>query len=926
MIKQPAGRIARIVALLLLIQLLAISGALAQPSAVKEYKLDNGLTVLIKETHAAPVLTAQIWFKVGSRNEHEGITGISHILEHLQFASSKNYPKGKISEMVHERGGIDNAATWTDFTYYWELMSSENLDFTIKTMAERVGGALLKPDEFAKERTVVLSELEGDENDPDTLLYQNVMATAFQASPYHWPTIGWLNDVKNIDRSQLVAYYDAWYHPNNATLVLVGDIDPAKAMTLVKRYFGKIPSEPLPRQPYTKDQPQDGIRTVTVRREGTAERVILGYHVPSINDPDSYPLTVLDQILSGGRSSRLYQALVEKRLATSAWSSAGNREDPSLFMLGATGSQGVTADQLEKALREQVELIKSAPPTQEEMQTAKNQIEADFVYQNDSVSDQGEQLGYYNTITSWHYLETFIPRIKAVTAEQVQAVAKKYFNNTNLTAGKFVPTGPPAGGVETGPPAGPVHFSPLPGPTYGMSFYRNPASLAGRGPKTVSRPVSAAGVPQASSKAIVKPYRVVLDNGMVVIVQENHSNPTVAIAGNMKAGSNFDPAGKDGVASLTASMISRGTTSRTSLQIAKASEQVGANISSSADDESMDFSAKSLTKDFPLVLDLLSDEFRNATFPEQQFETLKGRTLSELAESKESPESQATRMFYHTIYPPGHPYYQPTVAQAQQEVQSITRDDLVNFYKTYYRPDTTIIVIAGDVDSKKAVELVKCYFGDWKASGPAPKVEIPTVMPQTQSKRVVIPMMDKTEVDVIYGYALGMKRSNSDYYAMRIMNQILGGSGALTSVLGEQIREQRGLVYDVRSGFDAGLGGGPWYASLGSNPKNVDQAIDVLRKQIALFKQNGATQKEYEQAREFIIGVFPVALETNAGVARALLSAEFYGLGMNYLRDYAKIYRSVTLQQVNAAARKYLHPEAATLVIAGPYQEKTSKP
>ena len=460
-------KIGRSIALLVFVQLLVLTCAFAQGN-VREAKLDNGLTVLLKESHAAPVFTAQIWFKVGSRNEHTGITGISHLLEHMLFNSSKNYKKGEISKMVHERGGIDNAATWTDFTYYWDLLSSENLEFAIKTLAEKAGNALLLNSEFQKERVVVLSELEGDENDPDTLLYQGLMAQGIAESPYHWPTIGYRSDVENIDRTQLADYYHAYYHPNNATLVLVGDFNSDKALAFVKKYFAKLPNTKLPRPPYTIEPPQHGERRFIIRKEGTAERVMMGYHVPSLKDPDAYALTVLDQILSGGRSSRLYQAMVDTRMATSAWSSPGNRTAPSLFMLGATAQQGMTAAQLEKVLLEQVEKAKTTLPSEEEMQATRNQLEAYFVYQNDSVSDQGEQLGYYNTVADWHYLYTLIPKIKAVTPEQVQAVAKKYFTTDNLTVGTFIPTGPATGGTGGGPSGGALRNSELPG----LCYYR----------------------------------------------------------------------------------------------------------------------------------------------------------------------------------------------------------------------------------------------------------------------------------------------------------------------------------------------------------------------------------------------------------------------------------------------------------------------
>ncbi|MCX8053221.1 MAG: insulinase family protein [Armatimonadetes bacterium] len=897
--------------------LLVTSSALAQATGVIETKLPNGLTVLMKESHAAPVFTAQVWFRVGSRNEHTGITGISHLLEHMLFNSSKNYKKGEITRIIREKGGIENAATWTDFTYYWQLMSSEHLELSLKTLAERVGNALLLDSEFQKERTVVLSERQGRENDPGWQLYQGLMSTAFQAHPYQWPVIGWQSDVENISRSQLTTYYHTYYHPNNATLVLVGDFDPKKALALVRKYFGKKPPAKMPKQVYTNEPRQRGKREINIRLRGNAERIQLGYHGPAIDDPDSYAMMILDQILSGGRSSRLYQALVEKQLATSAWSSADIRRDPGLFILGATARHGVNIATVESALLAEVEKIKSSPPSEEEIQAARNQLQAYVVFQNDSVSDQGEQLGYYNTVTSWRYLETLIPRINAVTARQVQEVARKYLVEDNLTIARFIPTDGEASGPEGEDYSGEVQYSK------GCEFYRTPPLLSprrrARG-KSVSLPVSLTARMKSgeSRQQAARPYRETLPNGLVVIVHENHSNPTIAVAGNIKAGSYFDPPGKSGVANLVAETITRGTKNRTALEIAKQIDFVGASIDTSSGVESAEFRARCLTKDLPMILDVLADELMNASFPEDQFERAKGEALSRLVQSEESPDAQAMRAFYHAVFPPGHPYHMLNFEDAKNNLKAIAREDLAVFYKTYYRPDTTIIVIAGDVGAKEAVELVKRAFGNWRAEGPPPNINIPTVQPQTQGAKIAIPMEDKSEVSLLFGHALGLKRSDPDFYAVRVMNQILGGAGALASILGNEIREKRGLAYDVYSTFEATLGAGPWYTALGTSPRDLDEALNTLKENIAKFKKDGPTKKQFEQAREFIVGVFPIALETNAGIARQLLNAEFYGLGVDYLSKYAEVYRSVTFDQVKAAAAKYLNPEAATLVVAGP--------
>ena len=409
-------------------------------------------------------------------------------------------------------------------------------------------------------------------------------------------------------------------------------------MALAKKYMGSFPAEPLPRPVYTTEPPQHGKRTAMIRREGTAERILLGYHIPSLTDKDTYPLMLLDQIMSGGRSGRLYQALVETGLATEAYSNAGSRKDPSLFYLGATAREGKSADTLEKALLEQVDRAKATKPTEKEIQAAKNQLEAYYVFQNDSVSDQGEQLGYYNTVASWHYLETLIPNLKAVTAAQVQEVAKKYLNEDNLTVAKYIPTGPPDGG-QSSPSmgGGALHRSLLPSEATGVSYYRKLQRSSSCRPK----------LPPKQAVRSSSLNRVVLPNGIVVIVVENHSNPTIAIAGNLKAGSCFDPKSKTGTAKLVADMIQRGTTKRSALDLASAAEFVGGSLQASANTESAGFAAKSLSKDLPLMLDLLSDELRHASFPADQFDRAKGQMVSELEQSKEQPSAMAQRAFYN---------------------------------------------------------------------------------------------------------------------------------------------------------------------------------------------------------------------------------------------------------------------------------------
>lgn len=911
---------------------LASFGTINAAESVKETILPNGLRVLTKEVHAAPVVSVQVWYRVGSRNEHTGITGYSHLLEHMMFKGTKLYKKGELTRLVRAKGGIDNAGTWTDYTQYWELLSSEHLEFAIKAEADRMVNSLIDPKELKAEMVVVRSELEGRESSPDVLLWDAVSAAAFDAHPYQWPIIGWRSDVEAVNRDILFNHYKSYYHPNNATLVLIGDFDTEQALALAKKYFGALHAGPKPPTVKTVEPPQHGEKRVKIERQGNAERVLIGYHMPAISSPDTFPLIVLDQILSGGRSSRMYQALVQGELAVSTYSSLSPRTDPSLFYLQATGRGGVTAVRLEKSLLDEAEKAKTTLVTDEELTRAKNQIEADFIFSKDSVSDQGELLGYYATVADWKLIDQYIPKIKAVTAADVQSVAKKYLVESNRTVGWFVPTGEQAQERPSAGPGGVANYRPN---TEGMYRVAAVAEKALKtSPSKVTQPVKTVKPspkppsppkPKPTPKSVVtpraKPYRTVLPNGIIVIVQENHSNPTIAIRGNLKAGAVFDPEDKQGLAALTAGMLSRGTMTRTFLQLAKEPESVGASVSIGGGMEAVTLFGTALKKDYGLVVEILADMLRNPSFPKDEMEKLRAQTLSVLERERENPDKRAQRAFRAAVFPPGHPYHQQTIEQDQQELKSITRDDVLAFYNERYGPDTMIIVVAGDITPGQTVQTIKDCFGSWPKKGDLPKIDIPSIPVQEKPIKEIVPMADKSEVSIIFGHAGMLARKNPEFYAANVMNQVLGGGGALSSRLGRSIREDMGLVYDVYSMFEPTLGEGPWYVALGTNPANADKAISAMKAEIARICDKGATDAEMKEAMEFIVGFFPIRLETNSGVAQTLLNAEFYGLGVNYIRDYAKLYKAVTLQQVNAAAKKYLHPDRGTLVIAGPYTE-----
>ncbi len=892
-----------------LLVLAAVAGAAAQAPAptrpeatltagITETVLPNGLKVLTKEVRSAPVVSFSVWYKVGSRNEHTGITGVSHLLEHMLFKGTRRYRVGEISRSLFLNGAAFNASTYYDWTNYYETVAADRLELAMQIEADRMVNSRIDKADLASEMTVVRSELEGGENNPGRLLWQAVTATAFVAHPYQWPVIGWRSDVENVPRDAIHRYYTTYYGPSNATVVIVGDFDTTRALELVRKHFGRLKAIPAPPPAYTVEPPQRGERRVVVKRAGSLPMVMLAYKTPAANHPDLYALDVLAMVLGEGRTSRLYQGLVETQLASSADAGVPSLKDPFLFYLSATARPGVTPDKLEAALGDEVERVKTAPITAEELARAKSRVEAEFAFQSDSVTSQARQIGYWAMVDDWRYLATYVERTRALTAEDVQRVAQTYLVPETRTVGHFVPT---ADGAPAGPP--PKEASAR-------------VEKAKRGDRQIPLPQ-----PSKTRPASRQVSRFRLENGVSVVVQENPANATFAIRGSVPAGSIAEPKDKVGLAGLTASMLVRGTATRNALEFATALENVGASLNASANTLATMLSARAQSKDFDLVMDLLAEMLRQPTFPAEDLERLKGRVLAALTQEKTDSDRLAGRAFERAVYPPGHRLRPETLEEAQQAVGAITRDDVERFYRQQYGPDQMILVVAGDVKADRVRQALEARLGSWARNPQTAPVPAPDGPLQDAPVEVVIPVPDKSQTAILWGHAGGLRRSDPDFYAAQVMNLVLGGAGALNSRLGTSIRDDLGLAYNVYSFFDSSLYPGPFEIALGTNPANARKAVDALQAEVRRIRDHGVTQRERDEAVAYLTGRFPLRLETNAGMADILWAMDFYTLGPDYIDRYADYYRAVTIGQVNEAARKHLHPDRATLVIAGTLAE-----
>ncbi len=412
---------------------------------VRDVTLTNGLRVLLLEDHRTPTVTLQVWYRVGSRNEHLGTTGISHMLEHMMFRGAKKYGPGSFSEMVEKNGGNDNAFTTEDYTVYFENIASQKVDILLDLESDRMADILLDPKLFLLEKNVVIEERRlRTEDNPVSDLLEQVDAAAFKAHPYHSPVIGWMSDIEQLTRDDVYNYYKTYYAPNNAVLVVVGDFKSEELIAKIEKGFGPIKSNAPPPKVRSIEPPQRGERHVTLRRNAELPFVAVAYHTPNFTSHDSFALEVLSTILAKGDSSSLYKSLVyDKQIALSVGGDYSRLNiDPSLIYFYAQVLPGRNPADVENAIYGEIEKIKREPISQYELDKAKNQLESSFVFSQDSLFGMGFILGQYEILGNWKRVKDYIPGIRAVTAADVINVAKKYLTQDNRTVGVLIPEKP----------------------------------------------------------------------------------------------------------------------------------------------------------------------------------------------------------------------------------------------------------------------------------------------------------------------------------------------------------------------------------------------------------------------------------------------------------------------------------------------------
>jgi zinc protease len=867
---------------------------------VKKTVLDNGLVVLTKEVHTAPVVSVQVWYKVGSRNERAKENGISHQLEHLMFKGTKTRPV-QFGRLFSALGSQFNAFTSYDETAYFGTVQRDKVDALITLEADRMQNALIGAEELKSEKRVVISELQGYDNSPSYRLSVAVMRAAFPNHQYGLSVGGTKADVENFSLEQVRNYYQTYYSPDNATLIITGDFDTAATLKTVKANFGKVPKRAkVVAQPKVEKVATAPQKTPIVLKErGSTPLLQIVYPLTDIKHPDVPAIDVMDAILTGGRSSRLYQALVETGLASSVGATASELIEPGWYEFNATGAPGKDLKQVAEVLQKTVTQMQQKPVTAAELNRAKTLLQASFILGNQDITSQATQLGYNQTTTGdYLFLDRYLAGVAKVTPQDIQRVTKTYLNPAKQTIGFFEPTQPDGKPGDSGGGSGKTVENFNPGKPV------DPAELAKYLPKSV-----ASNIPSKQSL----PEEVTLKNGLKVFLLRDRSTPTINISGQIGAGTGFDIAAKAGVANLVAGNLMNGTKTQNALTLAQSLEDKGASVGFSASREGVSVGAQGLSTNLPLLVQTMADVMQNATFPAEQLELTRQRALTGLKAQLDDPKSYGRRVFQQTIYPENHPFHTfPT----EDSLKAITREDLVSFYKQYYRPDTTNLAIVGDFDPNQIKTLLNQAFGKWQPQGKATVLQVPKVALPTKTATLNPVIPGKAEAITYIGYN-GISRKDPRYYAVLIMNQILGGD-TLSSRLGTEVRDRQGLTYGIYSAFSAGNNPGPFLIQMQTAPADAPKAIASTLGLLKQLREQGITEAEFNNAKRSITSSYPVDLASPGEVASIISSNSSNGLVTAEIRDFPSRINRVTMAQVKQVIQELIQPDKLVIVTAGP--------
>ena len=883
---------------------------------ITEYKLDNGLRVLLYPDSSRPTVTINMVVLVGSRHEGYGETGMAHLLEHMNFKGTDEHPN--IPKVLQDHGAQFNATTSDDRTNYYETVpaSDENLDYFLRLEADRLVNSLIRKSDLDSEMTVVRNEFERGENSPSNVLMERISEAAYEFHNYGKPTIGNRSDIERVPIENLQAFYHKYYRPDNVVLVIAGQFEPTKALELVQKYFGAIPR---PQQKldttYTEEPEQDGERTVTLRRVGDVGLVGAAYHIPAASHEDAAALQVLGNLLTSQPSGRLYKALVETKKATSAFASGRGQHDPGLFLALVEVRDPATLNNVRDDMTNLVESIGAKGVTEEEVERAKQQILK--ARERAAANTSQFALALTESIANgdWRLYFLHRDRIEKVTPDQVKAVAAKYLLPNNRTVGIFIPTEKP-------------DRAPVPASPDLKTLVENY-----QGHKLISAGESFDATPENIESRV---KRFDLPEGIkATLLPKKTRGDEVHLVLTLHYGDENTLKGLDVAAGFLPNLMLRGTKKLSYQEYRDQLDKLGATIGAGsgarrgggpASAGTIRFSIQAKRDTLPKVLEIFKQVLREPLLPEDKFDEMKRAELADLEQSKTEPAELASTALRRSLapYSADDVRYVPSIEESIDRVKDCTYSQVEKLYRDYLGSQHGELSIVGDFDPDTCLPILKESLAGWKAGMPYTRIAM-NVPGGLSGGKHSINTPDKANATYVAGILFPLRDDDPDYPALVIADYIFGG-GSLSSRLGNRVRQKEGLSYGVGSN----LGASPFdlRASITmqaiSNPQNIDKVVKAIKEELDKLVADGVTQEELDKAKQGYLQSQKVRRTSDAGLAASLTQLSHEGRTMRFTADLERKIDALTPEHVAAAVRKHIRPNDLVIVTAGDFNRTGS--
>jgi len=869
----------------------------------ERYKLANGLEVILSEDHRLPLVSVNLWYHVGPANETAGRTGFAHLFEHMMFEGSKHVASSAHAHYLEAAGATDfNGTTDFDRTNYYETLPSNQLELALWLESDRMGYLPDKLDQanLSNQQDVVRNERrQSTENVPYGLAEEAVFHELFPKDhPYYPMVIGSHADIQAAKLEDVRNFFKLYYAPNNASLAIVGDFDPAKTKDLVEKYFGSLKAGASVPRVQVSTPPITSERRKTVQDNVQLPRVYMAWLTSPIFKPGDAEADIAGSALGGGKSSRLYKKLVyEKQMALDVEAYQQSLTLRSVFQISATARPGVKAEDLEKAINEELEAFRKSGPTLDEMKRARNGIETRTISGLEVLNGVANLLNSYN-----HYLGTpdflaaDIARYENATPEAVQAFSQEQLKPNERVVVYAVPGKPDLGPQVATPKA-------------------EAKGAAASGGEAVNADASWREKPPTPGPArplhLPVPEEFKLSNGLTVLFSERPGLPLVAASLVVRRGSGANPLDRPGLASFTSRMLQQGTATRSALEIADRAADLGTTVGTRASMDSSRIGSESLTRNFPDVLELMGDLLLHPSFPEKEINRVKSERQAALVQERDEPFAVATRVYSAALYGPKYTYGYPDIGTSES-LKAITREDLEKFWKENYSPSDTAIIVTGNIKRDDLKTLLEKGFGEWKA-GEAPTVNRGTPE-RSDAKVILVDRPDAPQTTLVF-FSLGPARSTPEYVPLEVMNADLGG--LFSSRINMNLREEHGYTYGAGSFFSYHVAPGPFIVYSDVRTDATAPAVKEVFKELNRMRDAPMSAEELKLAKDSIAQSLPGRFEQGSEAAGTFAEINVYGLPLDYFTLLPEKINAVTAEQTQAAAQKYIQLNQITVLAVG---------